>query len=114
MGVFLVTLLLVDIGYYHFNQQRLNFVFFEYVGDLVTQWTETGFRGSQAAEQTGAELHDRGKWAGRVLGFILLETMAIATWWFCFTRVVRPALSWASRGGVLVPNAMLLVGFVGG
>ena len=25
MGLFLVVLLLVDIGYYHFNQQRLNF-----------------------------------------------------------------------------------------
>jgi phosphoglycerol transferase MdoB-like AlkP superfamily enzyme len=114
MGLFLVVLLLVDIGYYHFNQQRLNFVFFEYVGDLVTQLTETGLRGSQAAEQTGAELHDRGKWVGRVLGFILLETMAIATWWFCFTRMVRPALSWLGRGVVPAPNVILLVGFVGG
>ncbi len=114
MGLFLVALLLVDIGYYRFNQQRLNFVFFEYVGDLMTQLTETGFRGSQAAEQTGAELHDRGKWVGSVVGFILLETIAIATWWFCFTRMVRPALSWLSRGRVPASNVILLVGFVGG
>src|SRR5512138_2127777 len=83
MGLLLVVLLLVDVGYYHFNQQRLNFVFFEYVGDLVTQWTETGLRGSQAAEQTGAELHDGGKWTGRVMGFILLQALAVMGWWFC-------------------------------
>ena len=33
-GLLLVTLLLLDIGYYRYNQQRLNFVFFEYLGDL--------------------------------------------------------------------------------
>jgi len=114
MGLFLVALLLVDIGYYHFNQQRMNFVFFEYVGDLMTQLTETGLRGSQAAEQTGAELHDRGKWVGRVVVFILLETIAITTWWFCFTRMVSPALGWLSRGRVPAANVILLVGFVGG
>ena len=113
-GILLVVLLLVDVGYYHFNQQRLNFVFFEYVGDLVTQWTETGLRSSQAAEQTGAELHDGGKWAGRVVGFILLQAMAVIGWWFCFTRIVRPALRWLNRGTVLASNVIFLVGFVGG
>ena len=34
-GLLLVTLLLLDIGYYRYNQQRLNFVFFEYLGDLL-------------------------------------------------------------------------------
>ena len=113
-GLLLVVLLLVDVGYYHFNQQRLNFVFFEYVGDLVTQLTETGLRGSQAAEQTGAELHDRGKWIGMVAGFILLQVLACTAWWFCFTRMVRPALDWLSRKAVPALNVILLVGFAGG
>ena len=30
-GGFLLVVLLIDFGYYHFNQQRLNFVFFEYL-----------------------------------------------------------------------------------
>ena len=114
MGLLLVVLLLVDVGYYHFNQQRLNFVYFEYVGDLVTQLTETGARGSQAAEQTGAELHDREKWFGMVAGFILLQALAVTAWWFCFTRMVRPALDWLSRGAVPALNVILLVGFAGG
>jgi phosphoglycerol transferase MdoB-like AlkP superfamily enzyme len=110
----LVILLLVDIGYYRYNHQRLNFVFFEYVGDLLTQWKETGLTGSQAAGQTGAELDDRGKWTGTVLGFLLLEAMAITVWWFCFTRMVRPALSRLARGAVFAPTMLLLVGFAVG
>jgi hypothetical protein len=55
-GLLLVVLLLLDIGYYRYNHQRLNFVFFEYLGDLLVQWKETGVVGSQAAGQTGAEL----------------------------------------------------------
>jgi phosphoglycerol transferase MdoB-like AlkP superfamily enzyme len=114
MGVLLVVLLLVDIGYYRYNQQRLNFVFFEYVGDLVTQWKETGPVGSQAAEQTGAELKDRGKWTGTVLGFLLFEVIVITAWWFCFTGMVRPWLSRLTHGAVLAPNMLLLVGFAAG
>jgi phosphoglycerol transferase MdoB-like AlkP superfamily enzyme len=114
MGLFLVTLLLVDIGYYNYNGQRLNFVFFEYVGDLMTQRTETGLRGSQAAEQTAAELNDRGKWIGQVLGFVLLEAIAVATWWLCFARMVIPAISWMDRRSVFVSNVILLSAFAGG
>ncbi|WP_455245759.1 hypothetical protein, partial [Petrachloros mirabilis] len=111
-GLFLIVLLLVDVGYYHFNQQRLNFVFFEYVGDLMTQLQENGLQGSQAAEQTGAEVHNSGKWAGMVLGFLLLEATAIALWGLLFARFVRPALSRFNQGLVPAPNVILLVGFV--
>ena len=114
MGILLVVLLLVDIGYYRYNQQRLNFVFFEYVGDLLTQWKETGLKGSQAAGQTGAELDDRGKWAGTVLGFLLFEMIAIVAWWCCFTRIAKPVLGRLTQGTVLAPNMMLLVGFAVG
>lgn len=114
MALLLIVLLLIDIGYFQYNHQRLNFVFFEYIGDLVTQWSETGFQESQAAEQTGAELEDSGKWAGTVLGFLLFEALAIGLWWVCFTRFISPALGWLGRGVLPAPNVMLVVGFVGG
>ena len=37
VGVLLMVLLIVDMGYYGYNQQRLNFVFFEYLGDIFLQ-----------------------------------------------------------------------------
>jgi len=114
IAILLVVLLLLDIGYYRFNQQRLNFVFFEYVGDLLTQWTETGLRGSQAAGQTGAELDDHGKWTGTVLGFLFFEMLATVTWWWCFTRMVRPVVSRFTNGAVLVPGMLLLGGLAVG
>ena len=108
IAILLVALLLVDIGYYRFNQQRLNFVFFEYVGDLLTQWKETGLKESQAAGQTGAELDDHGKWTGTVLGFLFFVMLAVVTWWWCFTRMVGPVVSRFTNGAVLVPSVVLL------
>jgi phosphoglycerol transferase MdoB-like AlkP superfamily enzyme len=114
VGLLFVILLLVDIGYYRYNQQRLNFVFFEYVGDLLAQWRDSAFLGASAAEQTGAELDDRSKWAGTVLGFLLCETLVILAWWAVFTRSVRPALSRVARGAALVPSLVLLMGLAAG
>jgi len=114
VAIFLIALLLMDIGYYRYNHQRLNFVFFEYVDDLLTQWKETGLRGSQAAGQTGAELDASGKWAGTVVGFLLSELMAILVWWWCFTRMARPVVSRLTQGSVLAPNMMLVVGLAVG
>jgi phosphoglycerol transferase MdoB-like AlkP superfamily enzyme len=105
-GLLLVILLLLDIGYYRYNQQRLNFVFFEYLGDLLAQWKETGVVGSQAAGQTGAELEDRGKWGGLVLGFLFCETAAVVAWWQGYARL-RPRLS-RLTGPVLLWNVVLL------
>jgi phosphoglycerol transferase MdoB-like AlkP superfamily enzyme len=109
VGLLLVVLLLLDIGYYRFNQQRLNFVFFEYLGDLFTQWNETGLIGSQAAGQTGAELEDRGKWAKIVLSFLFCESVAILAWWRVYAALVRPLSRRLTRGRVLVPNLLLLI-----
>ncbi|HEX5550064.1 MAG TPA: LTA synthase family protein [Nitrospira sp.] len=109
VGLLLMVLLLLDIGYYRFNQQRLNFVFFEYLGDLITQWKETGFIGSQAAGQTGAELEDRGKWAGPVLGFLFCESVAILVWYRGYARLLRALSSRLAHGTVLVPNLLLLL-----
>ena len=109
VGLLLMVLLLLDIGYYRFNQQRLNFVFFEYLGDLITQWKETGFIGSQAAGQTGAELEDRGKWAGIVLGFLFCESVAILAWYRGYAHLLRALSSQLAHGTVLVPNLLLLL-----
>jgi hypothetical protein len=109
VGMLLVVLLLLDIGYYRYNQQRLNFVFFEYLGDLVTQWKETGIIGSQAAGQTGAELEDRRKWAGIVLSFLFYESVAVLVWWRVYAALIRPWSSRLAHGRVLVPNLLLLL-----
>ena len=109
VGMLLVVLLLLDIGYYRYNQQRLNFVFFEYLGDLITQWKETGIIGSQAAGQTGAELEDRGKWAGIVLSFLFYESVAFLVWWRVYAALIRPWSSRLAHGRVLVPNLLLLL-----
>ena len=105
MGVLLVVLLLLDIGYYRYNQQRLNFVFFEYLGDLLVQWKETGVVGSQAAGQTGAELEEGGKWAGLVLGFMFCESAAILAWSRIFASLRR---KWVPRR-TLLSNVFLLL-----
>ena len=107
-AVLLVVLLLLDIGYYRYNQQRLNFVFFEYLGDLLVQWKETGVVGSQAAGQTSAELEAGGKWAGLVLGFMFCETAAVLAWSRVFSSLRR---RWAPlvSGRTLVSNLALLL-----
>jgi hypothetical protein len=110
VGLLLIVLLLLDIGYYRYNQQRLNFVFFEYLGDLITQWRETGVIQSQAAGQTGAELEDSRKWAWIVLGFLFFEAVAILAWYRGYARLIRPLLIRFSDGAVLLPNLFLLAG----
>jgi len=108
-GFLLVVLLLLDIGYYRYNQQRLNFVFFEYMGDLLAQWKETGVVGSQAAGQTGAELQDGGKWAGLVLGYLACEAVAVLVWWRGYASLIRPMLARLASGPALLSNLMLLL-----
>ncbi|HET6676450.1 MAG TPA: LTA synthase family protein, partial [Nitrospiraceae bacterium] len=90
---FLLILLFADMGYYGFNQQHLDFVFLEYVGDLVSRTPEIGETHQQAAQQTGAELGDWRKWSGRVAQFLLLQALAIGVWWWVFTKGVVPTLA---------------------
>ena len=92
VGCLLLVILIVDVGYYGFSQQHVNFVFFEYLDDLLhTSGNETG--ASQAAEQTVAELEDGGKWGVRIGTFLLLEGLAIAGWWVAFKQKVGPMLA---------------------
>lgn len=73
MAVFVVTCLTIDMGYYHFNKQHLDFVFFEYIGDLITQSNEIGLDGAQAAQQTSAELQAGARWGPRLAAFFFLR-----------------------------------------
>src|SRR5262249_15220348 len=55
------VVLTVDMGYYRYSGQRLDFVFFEYVGDVLDA-TSAAAAETQAGRQTAAEAGDLGKW----------------------------------------------------
>jgi hypothetical protein len=93
LAAILLLLLFTDMGYYGFNQQHLDFVFLEYIGDLLSHAPDTEETNRQAAQQTDAELGDWRKWGGRVVQFILLQALAVGAWWWLFTKGVVPALS---------------------
>ena len=53
-GVLLFVLLCVDMGYYGFNHQHMDFVFLEYIGDLLAPAATTEGTNVQAMQQTSA------------------------------------------------------------
>ena len=81
------------MGYYGFNQQHLDFVFLEYIGDLLSHAPDTEETNRQAAQQTDAELGDWRKWGGRVVQFVLLQALAVGAWCWLFTKGVVSALT---------------------
>jgi arylsulfatase A-like enzyme len=89
----------VDMGYYLYSGQRMDFVLFEYFGDLIRQGSEGPVAGSQVGQQTAAELGQVGKWTVRAAGYLALQGAAIAAWWLAFARLIAPALAawWAAR-----------------
>jgi hypothetical protein len=107
LGLVAVCLLAVstaDICYYGYNHQHLDFVFFEYVDEVLHAAHQDA--PSQAAEQTSAELNDAGKWIVRIGGFLFLEAFVISIWWLGFRGGVAPLLTqWQGRH----PYAMTLV-----
>jgi hypothetical protein len=110
VGSLLLVVLIVDVGYYGYSQQHLNFVFFEYLDDLLhTSGNETG--ASQAAEQTAAELDESGKWGLRIGSFLLLEGLAIAGWWLAFKQKIGPML--ARRHTLSPMMSVIVVGAAG-
>jgi hypothetical protein len=123
VGLLLMTVLIVDMGYYGFNQQHLDFVFFEYVDDLLTQQsaqTEAGgaaTAASQASRQTSAELQEGEKWGPRVTAFLMVQGLVIAALWLAFRLLIQPLWSsWeeaypGQATGVLAVG--LLVGVMG-
>jgi len=112
MGSMLLTLLTIDMGYYHYNQHHLDFVFFEYVMDLVTQTKEIGIDDGQAARQTQAELSAKGSWAPVLAIFYAAQGLILVAWWWLFSRVVRPMIArWRPQSG-LITNGVLTGGLV--
>jgi glucan phosphoethanolaminetransferase (alkaline phosphatase superfamily) len=98
VALVLLTILIVDMGYYGYNQQHLDFVFFEYVDDLLTQSSapadaeNSPSTTSQASRQTSAELNEGGKWGPRVVMFLLVQGLAVALLWLVFRLIVQPVL----------------------
>ena len=82
----------VDMGYYHYSQQRLDLVFLEYVSDVVAQATDSQVANSQVGRQTAAELGERSKWALHVGAFAGFMAASVAVWWFAFARGLGPLL----------------------
>jgi phosphoglycerol transferase MdoB-like AlkP superfamily enzyme len=104
VAVVFLLVLTVDMGYYGYNRQHLDTVFFEYVEEMLphaavaTPGGETTTGARQAIEQTRAEVGDAGKWAVRLAAFALLQAAVIAGWWWLFRRRVAPALAqWGAR-----------------
>jgi phosphoglycerol transferase MdoB-like AlkP superfamily enzyme len=75
----LTVIMMVDMSYYHFNHQHLNFVFFEYVADVLSA-PVSGTQESQAAQQTTAELENMGRWGTQACAFLFLEGLALFVW----------------------------------
>jgi hypothetical protein len=113
-ALLLFILLSVDMGYYGFNPQHMDFVFLEYVGDLFAPATETAATNTQALKQTGAELEAVGKWAGRFVLFLGIQSVGIGLWWWCYSALVVPALfRWQPISGFQA-NALLCACLIGG
>jgi len=113
-GLLLFLLLAVDMGYYGFNRQHMDFVFLEYVGDLVSPAATPEETNVQAVQQTGAELESGGKWAWRVVLFLAVQAVGIGVWWWGFSAAVVPALSRWRLGSGFQANALLCLCLVGG
>ncbi|WP_447983494.1 LTA synthase family protein [Nitrospira sp. Nam74] len=90
MALSLFVVSTADIGYYRYNHQHLDFVFFEYVDELLHSVQEEA--PSQAGQQTTAELDDARQWMFYVGGFVVLEMLLILIWsggfWRCHARRV--------------------------
>lgn len=114
VGLLLFVLLCVDMGYYGFNRQHMDFVFLEYLGDLFAPATTTGGTNVQAMEQTSAELGAAGKWVWRLSCFLALQAACIGLWWWSFSTAVVPVLDRWRPGSGFQANAFLVVALIVG
>ena len=114
VGLLLFVLLCVDMGYYGFNRQHMDFVFLEYLGDLFAPATTTGGTNVQAMEQTSAELGAAGKWVWRLSCFLALQAACIGLWWWGFSTAVVPVLDRWRPGSGFQANAFLVVALIVG
>lgn len=98
----LIIIMMVDMSYYHWNNQRMNFVFFEYIADSLSA-PVSGTQESQAAQQTAAEFENMGTWGVRACAFLFLESVALFAWW----RIVRRMIT-QKRAGTTLPRPFVL------
>jgi hypothetical protein len=113
-GLLLFVLLCVDMGYYGFNRQHMDFVFLEYVGDLFAPASTPDSTNAQAMRQTSAELSETGKWAARLALFLGIQAVAMGLWWWSFSCAIVPALARWRPGSGFQANTFLLVALVAG
>lgn len=100
----------LDLGYYRYSGQRLDFVFLEYVGDVLEELTTKPALDTQVGRQTVAEVQDLSRWIVPVAGYLALEIGAVVTWWLAFRRWVAPALAaWQASTPRLAAGALALV-----
>jgi phosphoglycerol transferase MdoB-like AlkP superfamily enzyme len=102
------VVLTVDMGYYRYSGQRLDFVFFEYVGDVLDAGG-TAAAETQAGRQTAAEAGDIGKWVAPLAGYLALEVAVIAGWIVVFRRWLRPRLAAAQAAAPGVTTVVVAV-----
>lgn len=94
MAVIILLFLVVDMGYYAYSHQRLDFVFVDYLLDLFDQSKEpvglipSATESRQAVEQTQAELGQTTKWAVRLALFLASQGLVWFGWRRFYARVV--------------------------
>ncbi len=106
----LTVITMVDMSYYHFSHQRLNFVFFEYVADFLGAPVD-GVKRSQAAQQTNAELEHIGQWGMRACRLLVLEGLTLFVWWRTFHRLMSQTTVRWTRSKAFVLNTISAVAF---
>jgi len=109
VAVAFFIVLTVDMGYYRYSGQRLDFVFFEYVGDMLDQAHSGAAMDTQAGRQTTAEAQDVGKWIAPVAGYVTLEILFIGGWALVFRRWLAPRLAAAQSRSPSATAAALAV-----
>jgi hypothetical protein len=109
----LLTLLIVDTAYYIHSQHRLDFAFFEYLGDVSMQGGGRA-EAAQAAQQTRAELRGGERWVLSLGGLMVFEAVIIAAWWLGYGRILGPRLAGWASSRPLTMTLVLVLALVGG
>ncbi len=120
IGSTLMLILIVDMGYYHYAHTHLDFVFFEYIEDLLFPREHLGEveantpASNQALQQTEAELNDISKWSGIVAGFLGMEILLAVGWWIGFHKFISPLFTQWHLSSPKIVQTFLAVSIAGG
>ena len=111
----LFVLLSVDMGYYGFNRQHMDFAFLEYVGDLFAPAATTETTNAQALRKDKQAPSWRRVGSGQAgVVFLCIQAVAIGLWWWCYSALVVPVLfRWRPVSGIQA-NAILCACLIGG